>query len=235
MIHPKTLSFIAWAVVSLWSRSLKVQVVNSDRPEGPVEKGKNAIYAFWHDSMFLLPHTYRNSGHVILVSESRDGEFASGTLEHFGFDVVRGSARRRGCRALLRLMNSLRKGKSIAFAVDGPRGPRHEAKAGAVFLAGRQQAPLIPVATGVKRFWRLERTWDKFVVPAPFTAGVVLFGKPIAVNGTSKEEVESKRRELETALLTLTQEAAREALSLSSFSGRGGAKIWSEGYSFPER
>jgi lysophospholipid acyltransferase (LPLAT)-like uncharacterized protein len=146
MIPPKTLSFIAWALVSLWSRSLKVQVANGDRPEGPAEKGKKAIYAFWHDSMFLLPYTYRNSGHVILVSESRDGEFAAGTLRHFGFDVVRGSTRRRGCRALLKLINSLRKGKSIAFAVDGPRGPRHEAKEGAVFLAGRQQAPIIPVA-----------------------------------------------------------------------------------------
>src|SRR5512139_931592 len=135
MIYTRTLSFIAWAVTTLWSRTLKVQHVNREVPDRLAAEGRNVIYAFWHDSMFLLPYTHRNSGVVVMVSESRDGDIAAGTLRHFGFEVVRGSSKRKGNRALIALINSLRRGRSVAIAVDGPRGPRHEAKEGAVFAA----------------------------------------------------------------------------------------------------
>jgi lysophospholipid acyltransferase (LPLAT)-like uncharacterized protein len=208
MIHAKMLSFIFSAVVALWSRSLRISYVNRGILDHFTSKKKNVIYAFWHDSIFLLPYTHRNSGIMILVSESKDGEIATGMLRRFGYEVVRGSSKRRGTRALIELFDNMRKGKSVAITADGPRGPRYEAKEGAVFLAGKLQAPIIPVATGAKRFWTLERSWDKFVLPAPFTEGVVLYGEPIMVNGTSREEIETKRRELEAALIRLTREAA---------------------------
>ncbi len=208
MICAKGLSFVAWAVISLWSRSLKVRFVNRDIPDRISAEGRNAIYAFWHGSLFLLPYTHRNYGTVIMVSESRDGEIMARMLKHFGLEVVRGSSKRKGHRALIGLINSMRKGKSVATAVDGPRGPLYKVKQGVVFLAGRQQTPIIPVATGVKRYWVLEKTWDKLIIPAPFTEGMVLFGEPIMVNGTSKEEIESKCKDLEIVLYRLTREAA---------------------------
>lgn len=211
MIYKKGLSFAVWAVFSLWSRSLKVHFVNRDMPDRIFAEGRNAIFAFWHGSLFLLPYTHRNSGSVIMVSESRDGEIMARMLKHFGFEVVRGSSKRKGHRALIGLINSIRKGKSVATAVDGPRGPLHKVKKGVVFLAGRLQVPIIPVATGVKRYWVMEKTWDKLIVPAPFTEGVVLYGEPIKVNGTSKEELESKRKDLEIVLCRLTREAAEDA------------------------
>jgi lysophospholipid acyltransferase (LPLAT)-like uncharacterized protein len=213
MIGAKTLSIIASAVGDLWSRSLSVSSVNTGIPDHFASQKKNVIYAFWHDSIFLLPSTHRNSGIMIMVSESKDGEIAAGILRHFGYEVVRGSSKRRGSRALRDLCDGMRAGKSVAITVDGPRGPRHEAKEGAVFLAGKLQAPIIPVATGAKRFWTLERSWDKLVLPVPFTEGVVLYGQPIMVNGTSREEIESKRRELEAALHWLTREATARTVA----------------------
>jgi lysophospholipid acyltransferase (LPLAT)-like uncharacterized protein len=211
MIYLKGLSFVAWAVISFWSRSLKVRLVNRDIPDRISAEGRKVIYAFWHGSLFLLPYTHRNSGNVIMVSESRDGEIMAGMLKHFGLEVVRGSSKRKGHRALIGLINSMCKGKSVATAVDGPRGPLHKVKEGVVFLAGRQQTPIIPIATGVKRYWVLEKTWDKLIVPVPFTEGVILYGEPIMVNGTLKEEIDSKRKDLETALNRLTREAAERA------------------------
>lgn len=211
MIYTKGLSFAVWAVFSLWSRSLKVHFVNRDISDRIFAEGMNAIFAFWHGSLFLLPYSHRNSGSVIMVSESRDGEIMVRMLKHFGFEVVRGSSKRKGHRALIGLINSIRQGKSVATAVDGPRGPLHKVKKGVVFLAGRLQVPIIPVATGVKRYWVMEKTWDKLIVPAPFTEGVVLYGEPIKVNGTSKEEIESKRKDLEIVLCRLTREAAEDA------------------------
>ena len=204
----KIASYVLWAVVSLWSRSLKIRLVNGDIPEGLARKGQNTIYAFWHGSLFLLPHTHRNSGHVIMVSESRDGDIAAGTLRHFGFDVVRGSTKRKGFRALIGLIHILRNSRSVAIAVDGPRGPLHKVKQGSVFIAGRLQIPIVPVVTYAKHCLTLKKSWDKFLVPMPFTKGVVLYGKPLVVDGTAKEEIESKRRELEAILNRMSREAA---------------------------
>jgi lysophospholipid acyltransferase (LPLAT)-like uncharacterized protein len=203
---------MSWAVISLWSRSLKIRKVNRNIPVRLFAEGKNVIYAFWHDGVFLLPFTHRNSEAVIMVSESRDGEIAAGVLRRFGFTVVRGSSKRKGQRALIGLVSCVRQGRSVAIVVDGPRGPRHEAKKGAIFLAGKLQKPIIPVSTWSKRCWTL-RTWDRFVIPVPFTEGVVQYGQPIVVNGTSKEEIESKRRELEAALLDLKLAAAAQTVA----------------------
>ena len=207
-LRAKIVSRILWAVVSLWSRSLNVRFVNGEIPEGLARKGQNFISAFWHGSLFLLPHTHRNSCHVIMVSESRDGDIAAETLRHFGFEVVRGSTKRKGFRALIGLINSLRNRKSVAIAVDGPRGPFHKAKQGSVFIAGRLQVPIVPIVTCAKHCWTLEKAWDKFLVPMPFTKGIVLYGEPLIVDGTTKEEIESKRRELETILNRMTRDAA---------------------------
>jgi len=200
-------SFIAWVVLSLWSRSLRVRFVNRDIVDRFASQGRCVIYAFWHGSVFLLPYPNRDSGIVIMVSESRDGEIAAAMLRHFGLEVVSGSSKRRGDRGLLGLVRAMQKGKSVAITLDGPRGPLHEAKEGAIFLAARMQAPIIPVATGAKHCWILQ-TWDKFLIPKPFTEGAVLYGEPIEVNGTSQEEIDLKRRELESSLLRLSGEAA---------------------------
>ena len=214
MMLQRKLSFFLWTVVILWSRTLRVHLVNREVTDRFAAEGRNVIYAFWHDGVFLLPFAHRKSGVMIMVSESRDGDIAARILRHFGFDVIRGSSKRRGFRALIGLITGMRQGRSVAITVDGPRGPRHVAKEGAVFLAGKMRSPIIPAATGAKRCWALEKTWDRFIVPAPFTEGVVLFGEPIKVNGTSKEEIESRRRELETTLRSLTQDAAEYAGSL---------------------
>jgi lysophospholipid acyltransferase (LPLAT)-like uncharacterized protein len=211
MIRSKVLSFIAWVLVSVWSRSIKVCFVNKRIPAGLAAEGKNVIYAFWHGEMFLLFYTYRNSGILIPASESRDGEIMARLLRRFGFDVVRGSSRRKGYKALLGLINGLRSGRTVAISVDGPRGPLHKVKEGAVFLAAKLNAPIIPVAVAAKRYMVLCKAWDKLIIPAPFTEGLVLYGDPIYVQGASYEEITAKRDELQSALRKLTLEAREKA------------------------
>jgi len=207
MVRSKVLSFIAWMFISLWSRSINIHFVNRGIPEGFAAEGKNIIYAFWHGEMFLLFHTHRNSGILIPASESRDGDVMAGLLRRFGFGVVRGSSRRKGYKALLGLINGMRNGKTVGISVDGPRGPLHEVKEGAVFLAAKLNAPIIPVATAAKRSIVLCKAWDKLVIPAPFTKGLVLFGEPIIVHDATYEEITAKRIELQAVLRRLTIEA----------------------------
>jgi len=207
MFRARVLSFIGSIILSVWSRTVRIEFVNKAVPDRLASEGKNIIYAFWHGRQFLLFHSHRNTGIVIPASESRDGEIQARILKWFGFDVVRGSSKRKGDRALLGLVDGLRKGKSLALAVDGPRGPIYEAKQGVMYLAGKLNKPIVPVITSAERFWLLEKIWDKYLLPKPFTRGVVMYGEAIIVNGISEEELERKRKELEAALNSLMAQA----------------------------
>jgi len=207
MFRARLLSFIGSIVLSMWSRTVRIQFVNKAVPDRLASEGKNIIYAFWHGRQFLLFHSHRNTGIVIPASESRDGEIQARILKYFGFDVVRGSSKRKGDRALLGLVDRLRKGKDLALAVDGPRGPIYEAKQGVTYLAGKLNKPIVPVITSAERFWLLEKIWDKYLLPKPFTRGVIIYGEAIVVNGIGEEELEMKRKELEAALNRLMAQA----------------------------
>ena len=206
-VRARILSFVGWALISVWSRTIRTEQVNREVLERLRSEGKNLIAAFWHGRQFLLFHSHRHSGAVIPSSESRDGEIQAGILERFGFGVVRGSSKRKGERALLGLVEALRQGKEIALAVDGPRGPLHEVKEGVVYLAGKFATPIIPVATSAKRFWTLEKAWDKYRLPKPFTRGVIVYGDPIYVRGIERDELEAKRRELQDAINRVAKQA----------------------------
>jgi lysophospholipid acyltransferase (LPLAT)-like uncharacterized protein len=206
-MRARILSFIGWIVISLWSRSVRIRFINKDLPDRLKSNGKNFIYAFWHGRQFLLFHNHRNSGVVIPASESRDGEIQAGILRRFGFDVVRGSSKRKGDRALLGMVDGLRKGKNIAIPVDGPRGPVYEVKQGITYLAGKLDKAIVPVAAGAKRYWILKKIWDKYLLPIPFTKGIIVYGEPIFVHGVSEGELESKRKELTEALNRVMKEA----------------------------
>ena len=207
MFRAMILSFIGWMVLLLWNRTLRIKFVNKSVPDRLASEGKNVIYAFWHGRQFILLHSHRNFGIVIPASESRDGEIQAGILKRFGFDVVRGSSKRKGDRALLGLVSGLRNGKDIAIGVDGPRGPIYEAKQGVVYLAGKLDKQIVPVTASAKSAWILDKIWDKYLLPRPFTRGIVMYGEPIIVEGISKEELEKKRKELEAALNGLMAQA----------------------------
>lgn len=200
MFRAKFLAFIGWLLISTWSRTVRTTFVNRDIPLGLKAEGRNIIYAFWHGRQFLLFHNHRHTGTVIPASESRDGEIQAGIIKRFGFEVVRGSSKRKGDRALLGLVDGLRRGRDAALAVDGPRGPIYEVKQGITYLAGKLDKVIVPVSASAKRSWVLTKIWDQYLLPAPFTRGVVVYGTPIRVKGTSEDELESKRRELQDAL-----------------------------------
>lgn len=207
MSRSRVLAFIGWLLIFLWNRSIRVTFVNRDIPERFRSEKKNFIYAFWHGRQFLLLPNHRDLGIVIPSSESRDGEIQAGIVRRFGYTVVRGSSKRKGARALLGLVDALKKGLHPALAVDGPRGPIYEVKEGVTYLAGKLDKVIIPVSSCAKRFWIMEKIWDKYLLPAPFTKGVVVYGEPIRVQGTSEQELKTKRMELQHALNRVMAEA----------------------------
>ena len=198
---------IGWLLLSLWSMTLRVRFVNREVPDRLLQEGRNFIYAFWHGRQFMLFHAHRTEDLVVPASESRDGEIQAHILKRFGFGVVRGSSKRKGDRALLGLVDALRKGRCIALAVDGPRGPIYEVKQGVTYLAGKLNKPIVPLMSSAKSAWVLERIWDKYLLPKPFSRCVIAYGDPIIVNGTAEDELELKKRELADALNRIMKNA----------------------------
>ena len=167
--------------------------------------GRTPIYATWHDRIFLGTYFLRDQGIVFLTSQSFDGEYIARFLQRFGFGVVRGSSTRGGARGLVQMVRELKRGTAMGFTVDGPKGPRYEAKPGPILLAKKTGEPILPFIVEPSRFSTVG-SWDKLQIPHPFARAKVIFGAPIFVSEiASDEELEGKLRELQAALDRLTE------------------------------
>jgi len=107
-----------------------------------VRRGGTFIGAFWHEDLLSYASIFRHFGFAVLISRSRDGEIGTRIVRRLGFRPVRGSSSRGAEEALGELVELARSGVSVGFAIDGPRGPRHEAKIGPVVAAKLPLEPL---------------------------------------------------------------------------------------------
>jgi lysophospholipid acyltransferase (LPLAT)-like uncharacterized protein len=158
------------------------------------------IGSFWHSC--IIPATYicRNLGVRVMSSNSYDGEYMGRIIHKFGFVAVKGSSSRNAVRALLGLRRALGEGRSVAFTLDGPRGPRHKVKPGPVALGRSSGVPLTMFHAAVDRAWVLN-SWDRMMIPMPFSRVLVRFGKLIRVpDGANDEDVERYTAELQVSL-----------------------------------
>ncbi len=191
--------------VSLWCATLRYKVVDkagffSTSLTGPL------IILFWHNRILALPVVFRRyypktrKGLLVLTSASRDGAYLSEFVRCFGMGSVRGSSSRRGAQALMDLVRNLEDGFDLCITPDGPRGPRYSLRPGALLLAERCGAPLMPVLVEYSGFWRF-KSWDGFAVPKPF-AKVTLTTLPFIRLGPSDTEAafEEKRKQVETQM-----------------------------------
>ncbi len=165
------------------------------------KSGGKGIYCSWHQRLVYHPYFLSKRGITVMVSQSRDGEFAARFINAFGLGDVRGSSTRGGMGALIKLTQKLRKREaSGGMVVDGPLGPARVAKMGAVMLAKKSKAPLIPITWGADKCWVLN-SWDRFIIPKPFSKIVYSLGEPLWVpEDADEEELEKCRKLLEDRL-----------------------------------
>lgn len=185
----------------------RFEVRGQENLDNIISAGKQPIYSFWHDRIFLGTYYFRNRGIVVLISQSFDGEYIARFIQRFGYGAIRGSSSQGGSRALVEMVNTMQNGHPTAFAVDGPRGPRYEAKAGPVLLAKKTGNPILPFVFEPRRYLTVN-SWDKMQIPIPFARALLTIGKPIYVNAESDEKaVALKLDELQGSLDELTREA----------------------------
>ena len=197
-IVPRIVQALLWLVGLTW----RYEVI---APEGvtPILEGRGAgsrIFCFWHQCVLPCAHYFRPSGAVILISRSFDGELITRILRLFGFDAVRGSSSRGGRQGLLGLADVLESGKPAIFTADGPRGPIYQTKMGPIKLAQMTGAAIGAFHLEPERVWTM-RSWDRFLVPLPFTRIVVSWGPWTRVpTDLSADQFEPLREELNAAI-----------------------------------
>jgi len=143
----------------------------------------------------------RSANPTLLVSRSGDGDILRRTLKRDGFGFVRGSTGNEGGRAFIRLLNTLRQGRSVGLAVDGPKGPFGEVYEGVIQLSRLAHRAIVPLVVGPGSYWKLS-TWDRTIVPRPLETVPILAGEPLQVEPEADAEAILRwRRRLAAALL----------------------------------
>ena len=181
-------------------------VINKEIEEFLLKQGINPIYTFWHGRMLYFPYLYRfQNKHHILASPSKDGEIIGNLLKIYGFNIVWGSTFKKGAKALLNLIRVIKNGDSVVLIADGSRGPAFKAQDGAIKIAKLTGIPIVPMTYSVSRK-KVLSSWDRFVIPYPFSKIAVKYGEPVYVPPDADDEVmELKRQELEKKLNDITE------------------------------
>lgn len=192
-ISPGFLAPFIFFFYRLWCSTLRITESGRERINALESAGKIMMFPIWHGEIFPLLHVRRTLRIVSIVSQSTDGEYMSRLLEALGMTTVRGSSSKGGIKALLKASSLMRReGYNCCFGVDGPRGPRHIAKPGAVILAFRAEALVVPIRVFMQSGKRF-RSWDRFQLPWPFTRVHIAWGEPYAIEAADLSEASVKQ------------------------------------------
>jgi lysophospholipid acyltransferase (LPLAT)-like uncharacterized protein len=168
------------------------------------------VLAFWHGRMLCalhLAYLYRQVRATVMVSRSQDGEFISQVSKRFGVHPTRGSTSRGGSRAMLQMVRRVQEGYVACVTPDGPRGPRYRVQPGVITVAQKTGASILPLAYDAE--WKkVFQSWDRFIMPLPFSRIVVVYGEPISVPAhATPDMLQAKQQEVEASLRQVTEMA----------------------------
>lgn len=216
----------AAAMIRALHATMKIRCLGCERLDDLRRAGRAYIHAFWHAHLLLMPYAYPGGKIAILISEHRDGEYIARTMERFGHTTVRGSTTSGGAAALREVVRLARQGYDLGFTPDGPRGPRCRAQSGVVAAARLSGHPILPVAfAGAPA--REMGSWDRFVVPYPFSRGVFAYGPPIEVDSEADEAaMEKARLQVEDELNACTADAGEAVKDPGRFASLSPLPRW---------
>lgn len=208
----KQLADIVYKVFRFQEHFTDIQNVNF--PDEP------CIFAMWHAHQCLIHGFPDKPNCSVMISRSRDGQIIGNVVERWGFNVLYGSAGKKGSvEATLQMINSLKEGHSGAIMVDGPRGPNRVVKDGVIKIAKKAGIPIVPVVWYSPNPTLLKfNSWDKFTIPCLWTHLVNVYGEPIYVDeNNTKEQDEEVRLKVQKSLEELEKIAPDEHKKMFRF------------------
>ncbi|MGA7578557.1 MAG: lysophospholipid acyltransferase family protein [Desulfobaccales bacterium] len=213
--HPLTrrrLPALVRILAQAYLRTCPVELVIDPGLKERLLSGQQALYTTWHcHLLFPLFYVRHYEGQlpplVLMASPSRDGEFIAAVARGLGFAISFGSRRKGGVQALQQMAGYYRRGYSCGLIADGSRGPARIAQNGPLYLARITNGPIVPLAVAASRR-KIFQTWDRFVLPLPFSRLALLVGEPLHVPPEARgAALEALRQELEARLNGLFHQA----------------------------
>jgi lysophospholipid acyltransferase (LPLAT)-like uncharacterized protein len=190
-------------------KSLKIIYSNREVLDELKKRNKNYILAFWHGTMLLPWFLHKDRNLVALISKSKDGDLLAKLLRKWNYVIVRGSSTEGGEVALGIMVDYAKNLKSVAITPDGPKGPVHKLKAGAVIASKKSGVPLILLGIGIQKKKTL-KTWDNFEIPMFFSHVHAFYSEPIIVDdGLNFEQTSDMMSRCEMKLNELQAKAAK--------------------------
>jgi len=158
----------------------------------PIDDSQH-VCVCWHGELFMSPQAYRkiHKKHPssAIVSSHFDGSLIAGTLEFLHIRPLRGSSRKGAKQVLLQAFKSIKQKEEVLITPDGPKGPRHSMSDGAIGIALKSKLPIFVMNFRAKRYWQL-KSWDRFVIPKPFT-DVDFYIQSLSLEGMDFEEAKA--------------------------------------------
>jgi hypothetical protein len=195
---------LIYAVVRLLYATMRIRVVGREIPQPLHDRGEGVIVVFWHNRLLMCPFAYMGKDMNVLISGHGDGELIANVMKGFGFHRVRGSSSKGGAAAIRELVQLVRKNSDLAITPDGPRGPAEVVKQGVAHVARTTGRPILPLSFASSRSKRFN-SWDRFLLPYPFSRGVFVWGEPLYYR--KGESLEAFRLRIEEALRDTTLQA----------------------------
>jgi lysophospholipid acyltransferase (LPLAT)-like uncharacterized protein len=200
-------------------RTTRMELHAHPETQKVLESDEGALAGYWHGRLLFLPliwwEVLRANGRnpdtpaYSLSSPHRDGAMMAKSLNMLNLKTIMGSNRAGGTEAFREIRRTVKTGGRIAISVDGGKGPRQRVQGGIMLLAKHSGCPVIP-ATGSCRWGKQLNTWDRMLIPTPWTKGVLMLGAPIRVpKDADKDELARLDRQFEDALNALMDEADR--------------------------
>jgi hypothetical protein len=195
---------LAHAILRLYLTMVKLETSNEETVTRHLEGGGKGIGAIWHQRFLgalRYAEKFRRYSPAIMISQSRDGEWIAQFISRIGFRPIRGSSSRGGKEALAAMVEDMALHQLAIHAVDGPQGPKGGVKAGLIRMAQLARVPIFPVFISVERAWILH-SWDRFLIPKPFSRILVRFAGPIPVPEVlDPEAFEAFRLQMENLMI----------------------------------
>ena len=199
---------------ALWALFFRLQLatwrVDSDGLDDldhRLARGEGAFIVFWHGKYLPLFGLLRGRQACVFTSLSARGDVIADLCHRFGYRAIQipDSGRQRALEIMRRALAGER---AAATAVDGPLGPNHAVKRGAIQLASELGWSLVPISVAARSRWVAEKRWDRMELPRPFTRIHLVVGEPMAVPaGLAAEDLETWKLRVCEALERLDRQA----------------------------
>jgi lysophospholipid acyltransferase (LPLAT)-like uncharacterized protein len=189
----------------------RVTIINEQVYREYASNDTPIVVGTWHRAAIYFLYFFGSFRPMIMISRSKDGEMLAQYAAGFGIIPARGSSKKGGRDALRQMRRYLRSGgKACATVLDGPQGPAYVAKKGMIVLSKLTGSPLIPIMWSANRTMTIRNSWDKMMLPLPWSRVCIAFGEPIHIPpDTRSEDLEHYRQLVEDRLNAMMAEVDR--------------------------